>query len=211
MIEVKGVIVRKNKKQILNQVGLQIVKGEIVGLVGPNGAGKSTLLKVIAGIEPVSEGSIHVNSEIGYVPQEIALYERLTVFDNLRFWGEISGVRLSKEQIKLVAEQVHLADHLDKKVQTLSGGMKRKLNIAAALIPDPGLLLMDEPTVGIDIKAKQEIIQLLKQLKDDGKTIVYISHDFAEIEYLCDRVVYMEDGNVRQEGIPDEIVSLFKR
>lgn len=210
MIKVEHISKELKKKKLVDDVSFTVTTGETVGLIGPNGAGKSTLLSIIAGTTEPSSGRVtfdsnQKNTSIGYVPQDIALYDRLSVYENLKFWGELAGGSTSLEHVQRIAEQVQLKDHLQEKVYTLSGGNQRKVNIAAALIHHPSILLMDEPTVGIDIQSKHEIVQLLKQLGNEGKTIIYISHDIAEIEELCDRFIYLKNGRVVNEGNPKDI------
>jgi ABC-2 type transport system ATP-binding protein len=224
MIAVNDVSKKYGSKLTLNQVTLGVRQGEILGLIGPNGAGKSTLLSMLATvIKPTSGGiQIHgqdairhpeqVRKQIGYVPQEIALYSTLTVLDNLRFWGEMAGKRLSRDETEHAAKIVHLKDKLYEKVHTLSGGMKRKLNIAVSLLHDPKILILDEPTVGIDIQSKRDITQFIKGLASQGKTIVYTSHDAHEIEYLCQNIAILNQGNLLFHGsIEDAVAQAVQR
>lgn len=200
MLNVQSVSKKYGKQSIFDNVSFTIGKGEIIGLVGENGAGKSTLLHMLATLQKPTSGSIHLEGEslfnnvkmnrkkIGFVPQEIAIWEQFTVEENMLFFEKLSWKNKSKQELKKLCESMEL-NRWKERVMTLSGGMKRKLNLAISLIHDPVLLLLDEPTVGIDLKSKIEIATYLKRLaREDGKTIVYISHDMDEIINLCDRI-----------------------
>lgn len=211
------------KKQILNDVTVQIEKGEVFGLLGPNGAGKSTLLSILATISRPVSGSVtigglnlmsqtkKVRELIGYVPQEIALWEHLTVKDNFLFWSKFAAKSVPESEMLNLCQAVHLEDRWNEKVSKLSGGMKRKLNIAVTLIHQPDVLLMDEPTVGIDIQSKLEINQYIRKLADQGKTVVYITHDMSEILTLCDRIGILKNGTFHFTGTMQQARDLFKQ
>lgn len=201
MLSVRHVYKNYGKHEVLKDFNLEVKKGEVIGLIGENGAGKSTLLKILTTLLKPSKGEIYLDGqsyrkeykkirrEIGYVPQDIALFEDLTVMENMKFFSKLSTVRRTESELKEIINSVQLT-RFDTKVSDLSGGMKRKLNLAVSLIHHPKLLLLDEPTAGIDLKSRIEIGRLLKSLSvDEGKTIIYISHDMKEIEALCDRVV----------------------
>lgn len=188
------------KRKILEQVSFQIQRGEVVGLVGENGAGKSTLLTVLATITKPTNGSIQLNDVeygekidvirkmIGYVPQEISVWEEFTVEQNMLFFEKLSWKRHTKEECRQLCLDMQLSSWKER-VKDLSGGMKRKLNIAISLLNDPSLILLDEPTVGIDMKSKNEIGKYLVRLaKEQGKMILYTSHDMNEVITFCDRV-----------------------
>lgn len=188
------------KRKILEQVSFQIQRGEVVGLVGENGAGKSTLLTILATITKPTKGAIELNNVeyskklddirkmIGYVPQEISVWEEFTVEQNMLFFEKLSWKRHTKEECRQLCLDMQLTSWKEK-VKDLSGGMKRKLNIAISLLNDPSLILLDEPTVGIDMKSKNEIGKYLVRLaKEQGKIILYTSHDMNEVMTFCDRV-----------------------
>jgi ABC-2 type transport system ATP-binding protein len=212
MIECRHVSKHYKNKKVLSNISLTINEGVIIGLVGPNGAGKSTFMQILSTIVKPSSGDILYNGNsikklakdykkiIGYVPQDLALYQTLTVQDNINFWTQLTNVHKDKEYVANIISVVGLEDKLNVKVQQLSGGMKRKLNIAIALFHDPKLIIMDEPTVGIDIQSKLEIIKFIQQLKDTGKTIIYSSHDAYEIEELCDEILILNQGEIKYEG-----------
>ncbi len=200
MLHVHEISKKYGHKTILQQVSFHIKKGEIVGLVGENGAGKSTLLHILASMIKQTSGHFTVDGEsnahparirekIGFVPQDIALWGDFTVKENMVFFEKLSWKKKSISQLKQLCEAMHL--HVwDRPVASLSGGMKRKLNIAISLIHDPPILFLDEPTVGIDLKSKQEIATYLTNLAtNDHKTILYISHDMDEIMTMCNRVI----------------------
>lgn len=198
MLNIQSLHKKYGSTSVLDNISFQVEKGEIVGLVGENGAGKSTLLHIIATLQKASSGSIHlhdfsykshvkkVRKQIGFVPQEIAVWEDFTVEENMFFFEKLSWKRKTSAELRQLCVDMELHKWKEK-VRTLSGGMKRKLNLAISLIHDPDLLLLDEPTVGIDLKSKQEIANYLKELaKNHDKTIMYTSHDMDEIMHLCD-------------------------
>ncbi|MCZ8539122.1 ABC transporter ATP-binding protein [Psychrobacillus psychrodurans] len=200
MLQVNSLQKSYHKQKILNDVNLIVKPGEVVGLVGENGAGKSTLLEILATVQPQSNGSIiledksyskdikNIRKIIGYVPQEISLWEEFTVAENFMFFEKLSWKRRSLEECKQLCLDMQL-NKWDEPVDSLSGGMKRKLNLAISLIHDPILILLDEPTVGIDMKSKEEIGNYLVNLaKNEGKMIIYTSHDMSEITSFCDRI-----------------------
>lgn len=204
MLEVQSIHKKYGKTSVLNDVSFQVNTGEIVGLVGENGAGKSTLLHIIATLQKATSGSIIlsdvayknklkiVRKKIGFVPQEIAVWEDLTVEENMVFFEKLAWKNKTKTELRQLCLNMEL-DKWKEKVHTLSGGMKRKLNLAITLIHDPELLLLDEPTVGIDLKSKQEIVSYLKRLAEERKTIMYTSHDMDEIMQLCDYTYCLGD------------------
>ena len=201
MLEVKSLSKKYGEKTVFEDLELSAEAGEIIGLVGENGAGKSTLLKILATLSLPSSGEISLMNQtyrknekklreyIAYVPQDIALFEELTVMENMKFFQKLSRKKVSKEDLKALLSSVNLqADQV--KVSNLSGGMKRKLNLAVSLISDPKLLLLDEPTTGIDLRSRIEIGAFLKKLAlEKNILIIYTSHDMNEIEQVCSRVV----------------------
>jgi len=194
----------------VNGVSLTAAPGETVGLLGPNGAGKTTTVSMIAGLVKPDSGSITIEGralagdtdplkqKIGLVPQDLALYDELTALANLELFAALYGVsgssaaRAISESMKLVG----LADRVGDRVRTFSGGMKRRLNLAAALLHDPQILLLDEPTVGVDPQSRNAVFDNLETLKRQGKTLLYTTHYMEEAERLCDRIVIIDHGKV---------------
>ncbi|WP_332646560.1 ABC transporter ATP-binding protein [Lysinibacillus sp. 54212] len=200
MLEGKNIYKGYGKKKVVQDISLNVQPGEVVGLVGENGAGKSTLLNTLATITKPASGSILLNGlsyekdvsdcrrMIGYVPQELSVWDHLSVKDNMRFFEKLSWKSRGIEECRQLCLDMSL-EQWEEPAASLSGGMKRKLNLAISLIHDPQLILLDEPTVGIDLKSKTEIGQYLVQLaKKENKMIVYTSHDMDEIISCCDRV-----------------------
>jgi ABC-2 type transport system ATP-binding protein len=191
-------------------VSLKLAPGELLGLLGPNGAGKTTTVSLLAGLIPPDRGEVLVDEHrlvgdadpvkrrIGLVPQEVALYEELTARDNLRFFGGLYGFRgpVLERIIVSALELVGLADRSRDRVSTYSGGMKRRLNLAAGLLHDPDILLLDEPTVGVDPQSRHAIFENLQALKRRGKAILYTTHYMEEAERLADRIVIIDHGRV---------------
>ena len=201
MLEVQSITKSYGKKLILNQISFSVQPGEIIGLVGENGAGKSTLLNILATLASPTNGNIvlyeksyrekrkEVRKQIGYVPQDIAIWEEFSVEEIMVFFEKLSWKRRSKQELQQLCLDMEL-DKWKEPVKTLSGGMKRKLNMAISLIHEPDLLLLDEPTVGIDLKSRKEIGNHLKNLAiKENKMIMYTSHDMDEISTLCDSII----------------------
>ena len=200
-------------------VSLAVSPGEIVGLLGPNGAGKSTTISMICGLvrpdggtvtiagEPVGEDASGVKRRIGLVPQELSLYEDLSAIGNLELFGALYGITgaVLAERMRAALELVGLADHARAKPATFSGGMKRRLNIACALVHDPDVLLLDEPTVGVDPQSRNAIFANIEALRGRGKAIVYTTHYMEEAERLCDRIVIMDHGRVVASGTKESL------
>jgi len=210
MLEAKNLSKRYGNLLAVNGVSLRAAEGETVGLLGPNGAGKTTTVSMIAGLirpdsgqvliqgRPLAGDTDPIKGRIGLVPQDLALYDELTAHDNLAFFGSLyrlDGARLKRAMAEAL-ELVGLADRVNDKVRTFSGGMKRRLNLAAALLHDPQILLLDEPTVGVDPQSRNAIFDNLETLRRRGKTLVYTTHYMEEAERLCDRLVIIDHGKV---------------
>src|SRR5262245_48871834 len=202
-------------------VSFAIEPGQLVGLLGPNGAGKTTTVSMITGLVTPDKGEVLVGGKrlagdtdpgkrrIGLVPQDLALYEELSARDNLRFFGalfDLSGAALDKA-IASALELVELADRARDAVKTFSGGMKRRLNLAAGLLHDPDILLLDEPTVGVDPQSRNAIFDNLEALKRRGKALLYTTHYMEEAERLADRIVVIDHGRV----VADDTLSGMQR
>lgn len=214
MITIQNVSKVYDKNQALLNINLSIPDGGCYGLVGPNGAGKSTLMKILAGVVKEYDGSINFsnsNTSLGYVPQDICLEETLSAEANIHFYGKIYGLkrqRLSHRK-KTVFDEIGLTDRAKSKVKTFSSGMKRRLNIGCALLHEPDIVIMDEPTVGVDPQSRRHIFQLIQSLKKQGRTIIYASHYMEEIETLCDHVAFIDEGKVIEQGSVDELLSRY--
>ena len=195
-------------------VSLEVRPGEIVGLLGPNGAGKSTTVAMICGLTPPDRGSVSVagmpvagdasaaKKRIGLVPQDISLFEDLPAIRNLELFGALYGMEggEARNRAHAALELVGLAEHAMAKPATFSGGMKRRLNIACALVHDPDVLVLDEPTVGVDPQSRNAIFGNLEALRDRGKALLYTTHYMEEVERLCDRIVIVDHGKVIAAG-----------
>ena len=210
MLEVNGLTKRYGKLKAITGVSFRADSGETIGLLGPNGAGKTTTVSIIAGLLSPDSGEVLIEGKqvksdtdpiklkIGLVPQDMALYDQLTARDNLTFFAALYSLAGAKarhvidEALNLVA----LSDRAGDKVGTFSGGMKRRLNLAAALLHDPQILLLDEPTVGVDPQSRNAIFENLETLKKRGKTLIYTTHYMEEAERLCDRIVIIDHGKV---------------
>ncbi|WP_144554083.1 ABC transporter ATP-binding protein [Bacillus sp. X1(2014)] len=220
-INVEDVSKSFGKKTVLNEVNLSIEKGQLFGLIGPSGAGKTTLVKMIVGMEKADKGSIHVLNkkmpnlsllqDIGYMAQADALYGELTGEENLKFFASLFGLNKEEQKKRLlyVANLVNLTNDLNKRVGAYSGGMKRRLSLAIALIQDPQILILDEPTVGIDPELKLSIWKEFLRLKnEEQKTIIVTTHVMDEA-VKCDYVAMVRDGRILTSGTPNELKALY--
>lgn len=225
-IEIKNVTKRFKEKIALDNISFQVKEGEIYGIIGPNGAGKSTLLNIITGIidgkvdsvkicgHDIYKEEIKAKEAIGYVMQELALLENLNPVDNLEYFGALYGLRgrLLKERIEEVLKITGLEEAKKKKVSKFSGGMKRRLHIGIALMHHPRVLILDEPTVGVDTQSRNHIFQFIKNIvKERGTTILYTSHYMEEVEMLCDRIFIMDEGKEIAEGTKEHIKKAFSK
>ncbi|EEL34509.1 MULTISPECIES: ABC transporter ATP-binding protein [Bacillus cereus group] len=204
------------KKEVLHDLSLQIEKAEIFGLVGPSGSGKTTLIKLIAGINQASKGNVFVYNinmpnlnemkRIGYMAQADALYEELSAYENADFIATMYGLKgkHKKERIKEVFDLVQLSQHMKKQVQHFSGGMKKRLSLAIALLHEPEILILDEPTVGIDPLLRKTIWGKFYELKKKGTTIIVTTHIMDEAEF-CERLGLIREGNLVAVGTPEEL------
>jgi ABC-2 type transport system ATP-binding protein len=210
-------------KAAVSGVSFEAAAGTIVGLLGPNGAGKSTTVAMLCGLtrpdrggvtlggEPIGEEASPVKRRIGLVPQELSLFEDLPARANLELFGALYGVRgdLLEERTRAALELVGLSEQARAKPATFSGGMKRRLNIACALVHDPDVLLLDEPTVGVDPQSRNAIFDNLETLRSRGKALIYTTHYMEEAERLCDRVVIVDHGKVIARGTVEELGHLM--
>ena len=208
-IAIAGVSCSRKGKKILEDVTLDVESGTVMGLLGPNGAGKTTLIRLVAGLARPDAGTIHVCGEdaakrsvrfrrlIGLVPQENTLESELTVGESLLAYARLYGIKDAKEMVHQTAERYHLSDFLDKRPEEISGGMKRRAVIARAAMTDPAVLLLDEPSAGLDPDLRQEVWALIRKLRDAGKTLLLTTHYMEEAERLCGRIAFLRAGRLR--------------
>ena len=219
VIGVRNLVKRYGELVAVDAVSFEVAKGEIFGLLGPNGAGKTTIISILSCITPPTSGSalisgidvvtdsLKARTRIGIVPQEIALYSTLSARDNLMFWGRMYGLRdrTLARRVDELLDVVQLSDRASNRIDTFSGGMKRRINIAAGLLHRPDVLFLDEPTVGIDPQTRRSILDLVKELNTEGLTVLYTTHYLEEAEFLCDRVGIMDEGKMIAVGTRDEL------
>lgn len=219
IVEVKNLIKRYGNVLAVDNISFSIKEGEIFGLLGPNGAGKTTAIEAIIGIRNADKGEIsifgkdmkrhasEIKRHIGIVPQDIAIYPDLTAYENVEFFGRLYDLRgpLLKSRVEEVLEFTGLLDKRKQQARKFSGGMKRRLNIACALVHKPRLIIMDEPTVGIDPQSRKHIIESVKKMRDEGSTIIYTSHYMEEVEELCSYIAIMDHGKIIARGSKEEL------
>ena len=217
VVEVKDLVKRYGKMEALRGVTFKVYKGEIFGLLGPNGAGKSTLMSIIAGIRKPTSGEVRVfgdnplkpevKSRVSYCPEEPLIYTHLTGLEHLMFYAGLYDIpsKEARRRAKILLERVGLANVGKKYVSKYSHGMRKRLAIAASLINDPDLLLLDEPTVGLDPRIRREIWNLILELKRKGKTVILATHYMEEAEALCDRVAIMDRGRILALDAPKNL------
>ena len=222
VLECEGLVKAFDDLVAVDGVGFHIGAGETYGLLGPNGAGKTTSISMIAGILESDAGQVTVGgteitthttegkAQIGYVPQDIAIYPDLSARENLRFFGKLYGIPKDRlnERIDEVLEVIGLSDRSDDRTEEYSGGMKRRLNIGIGLLHSPSLLILDEPTVGVDPQSRNAILESVEQLGRTGTAVLYTTHYMEEAERLCDRVAIIDGGKIRAEGTRRELVQL---
>ncbi len=221
LLVVRQLVKRFGTRTAVDGVSFEVRAGEAVGLLGPNGAGKTTTLSMVSGLLAADSGEVLLAGRpiegdtdprkrlLGLVPQELALYEPISARDNLAFFGALQGMKGAAlaDAARSALELVGLADRARDLVKTFSGGMKRRLNLAVALLHDPQLLLLDEPTVGVDPQSRNALFDNIEALRRRGKTILYTTHYMEEVERLCDRVIIMDHGKV----IADDTLAGLKR
>lgn len=222
VLEVKNLVKRYGKNLAVSDIEFSVNQGEVFGLLGPNGAGKSTTINIITGLIQKDEGTVTIlgkdldkeltacKYDMGVVPQELAIYEDLTAAQNVSFFGSLYGLKGKElaDKVDQTLAFVGLSDKKKHKVKTFSGGMKRRLNIACGLVTDPKILFLDEPTVGIDPQSRNHILESIKQLNEQGLTVIYTTHYMEEAESLCDRIAIMDVGQIVAQGTMDELRNL---
>ena len=219
--EMTNVVKRYGTHVALDHLNLTVKKGELLGLLGPNGAGKSTTIKALTGLTGYDTGeillfgkkmtgsAIDIKRRLGVVPQDLALYETLSAKDNLEYFGRLYGLsgKNLKQRTDEVLKAIGLTDVAKNPPKTFSGGMKRRLNIGCAVMHKPELLILDEPTVGIDPQSRNHILDLIEDLSQSGTTVIYTSHYMEEVERLCSRVLIIDAGRVIANGSVEEITT----
>lgn len=215
-IEVRGLRKRFGSIEALRGLDLEVREGEILGLLGPNGAGKSTLVRALVGRVRPDAGEMRLfgleaaaaRAQLGYVPQELALYDGLSARENLDLFGRLLGLEGDplRSRVAWGLEFSSLVDRQDELVGTFSGGMKRRLNLAAGILAAPRAALFDEPTVGVDPQSRERIFDMVRQLRQRGTTVLYTTHYLEEAERLCDRVAIIDHGQVLRVGGIEELV-----
>jgi len=210
IIEVENLVKHYGEVKAVDGVSFAVEEGEIFGLLGPNGAGKTTLIEILCGLRRFDRGkvsmhgfdlvkdSLKVRASIGFCPQETLLYDLLSVRENLAFSASLYSLssKKFKERVEFSSKALGVGEFLNRRVQQLSGGMKRRANLAASIIHDPPIVILDEPTVGFDPNVKREFWELIKNLKDYGKTMLLSTHDMYEADEICDRVAIMDKGKI---------------
>jgi ABC-2 type transport system ATP-binding protein len=219
MISVHGLAKRFGELRAVDRISFDVAAGELFGFLGPNGAGKTTTISMISGLLRPDEGTVSIGeydlwksprkakSLLGLVPQEVALYEEFSARENLLFWGGLYGVNRPelKRSAADILQRVGLSERAREPVSRFSGGMKRRLNLAIGLVHQPRVLLLDEPTVGIDPQARNAILEIIREIARQGTTIIFTTHHLEEAELLCDRIAIMDHGRILQTGSVPEL------
>ncbi|WMM26321.1 ABC transporter ATP-binding protein [Tissierella sp. MB52-C2] len=221
IVSVKNLTKRYEDITAVDNVSFEVKKGDILGLVGPNGAGKSTTIQMISGLLIPDKGEILFEENksfknwrfhLGLVPQDLAIYPDLSARENVTFFASLYGLNGEnlKKQVNESLTSVGLHEQKDKKAKHFSGGMKRRLNIACAITHKPKLIIMDEPTVGIDPQSRNFILESIKKLQNQGTTVIYTSHYMEEVEEICNKLLIIDHGQIILSGATDEIKALYK-
>lgn len=222
MIEVQKLTKRYGYHLAVDHISFEAHPGEIVGLLGPNGAGKTTTMRMLTGFMPPSEGSariagfdvqadsLDVRRRVGYLPERVPVYPDMTVHGYITFWAKLRGVAKPRAQVDAVLERVHMSDRRNTLVRNLSKGLRQRLGLAQALVHDPPVIILDEPTIGID---PQQVIEVREAVRDLGKnhTVLFSTHILSEAEQVCDRVVIINQGKIIAQGTPDTLRAQLQR
>jgi ABC-2 type transport system ATP-binding protein len=221
-VYVENLVKKYGDLTAVDHISFTVEKEEIFGLLGPNGAGKSTTLNVITTLTDFNKGEVIINGLdirkdksqikqiIGMVPQDIAIYNHLSAYENVKFFASLYGLRGSRlrKNVLEALEFVGLSDKIKEKPKNMSGGMRRRLNIACGIAHDPRLIVLDEPTVGVDTQSREHILNSIRQLRDRGATVIYTSHYMQEVEEICDRIAIIDKGKMIALGTERELVSM---
>lgn len=216
MIAMRGTEKSFGARRVLSGLDLTVQRGEVYGLLGNNGAGKSTTINILTGLVESDGGEVsvagmppspEVRAKIGVAPQDIALYQHLTPRENLRFFGAVHGLRGPTliEQVDRVIDRLDLSEYADARVCTMSGGWQRRVNLAVALVHAPTIVILDEPTAGLDVQARYELWEFVRELRHEGTTVLMTTHMMEEAEELCDRVGILEGGRILRQGTVAEL------
>ena len=221
ILDIKKITKSYGEITALNNFSFSLKKGEVLGLLGPNGAGKTTLISILSGTVKGFSGTVtfkeknlfsdrKLKNHMGIVPQDMAFYEDLNAFDNLMFWGGLYDIYRAelKSRARELLDLVELSDRAKEPIKNFSGGMKRRLNVAIGLIHKPELLLLDEPTVGIDVQAKVSLLDIIKNVGEKGTSVIFTTHQLAEVEEICSRIVIMDKGTLLAEGTLEELIKI---
>jgi ABC-2 type transport system ATP-binding protein len=219
MLQIRNLTKSYGDALALDRFSLDMAKGDVLGLLGPNGAGKTTLISILAGTLDDFTGTVtfqgqnlfadrRLKNRLGIVPQDMAFYEDLSAIDNLLFWGGLYDVPRAdlKRRAAELLDLVELGSRAKDRVKTFSGGMKRRLNTAIGLLHQPDLLLLDEPTVGIDVQAKVSILDIIRNVGAAGTAVIFTTHQLAEVEATCSRIAIMDRGRILAEGTLDDLI-----
>lgn len=217
LLSITGVAKHFDEIKALTHIDLEIHSGEVVGLVGSNGAGKTTLLRLMAGVYTPTDGSVTLQDGsdvtqmrhlLGVVPESTGLYSRLTAWENIRYHSRLYGIDDDDawKRTQLFANRLGMSDSLSRHTKGFSRGMKQKTALLRALAHGPSILLLDEPTAGLDITSARTVRNLVKQLRDEGGTVVYSTHQLEEARQVCDRIIIIHNGEVRADGSPQQLM-----
>ena len=224
ILEIKSLKKNFGEKTVVDKMSFKVNKGEILGFLGPNGAGKSTTINIITTILDADDGKVlfegrEINGNdndfkksLGYVPQDIALFNDLSAYENVKFFGSLYGLKGNylNDRVKETLELVGLYDRKNDYPDSFSGGMKRRLNIACSIVHKPKILIMDEPTVGIDPQSRNNILEVTKNLRNEGTTVIYTSHYMEEVDAICTRLIIVDSGHIIESGDKEEIKAKYK-
>ncbi len=222
MLQISHLSKSFDKVKAVDDISLEVKEGEIFGFLGPNGAGKTTTISMIAGLLTPDSGTIMIDSMdtrhsmqqirgiMGVVPQDMAFYEELTARENLRFWGRLQGLsgKELEQRIRYYLDKIGLTGREDEPLKKYSGGMKRRINLIIGLLHRPKLLLLDEPTIGIDVQTKMNILDLIREASGKGTTVIYTTHNLSEAEELCDRIAIIDKGKILASGSLKELIQI---
>ena len=221
LLKLTGVAKYFGEVEALRYVDLDIQSGQVVGLVGGNGAGKTTLLRLMAGVIEPTNGSVMfrkspvagMRERLGVVPESTGLYSRLTAWENIRYHSRMYGVPddIAWKRVLKFAKELEITDALSRHTKGFSRGMRQKTALIRALAHNPDILLLDEPTAGLDVTSARTVRSLVGNIRDDGGTVIYSTHHLAEAQQVCDRIIIVHNGTIRADGTPDQLLEATKK